>query len=178
MLRELAEVAQALTDVEGLGRLLPRCGANVAYALPYPAGPADVASLSAPLCREAGGRILLVGHPAFEADPVLTSVLLSARKVRPDLHCCFSLRYEPGILEALATGGVGVASFDRKAAPATASRSWEAALEWGVFHAFSSHATAADVAIVADAGDQGVEGGTYLFRVHSRGVVVPAEKKR
>ncbi|MGE4292963.1 MAG: bifunctional hydroxymethylpyrimidine kinase/phosphomethylpyrimidine kinase [Desulfovibrio sp.] len=163
VLRNLAAVADELATMPGLGRLVARSGMNVALAMPHAAGFDDVASLDAPLCRAADGRVVLAGRPAYGVERDEAAALLSARKVREDLHCCLSLRPGEDILGALESLDVSVARFDRAEAPAGPTRNSDAALEWGAYHALSQHKAALSVGALADKGASGVEGRICLW---------------
>jgi phosphomethylpyrimidine kinase len=163
VLRALAAAVDELAAMPGLGRLVGRAGMNFALAMPYAAGFDDVASLDAPLCRAADDRVVLAGRPAFGVERDEAAALLSARKVREDLHCCLSLRPGEDILAALEGLHVSVARFDRAEAPAGPARNSDAALEWGAYHALSQHKAALSVGALVDKGAFGVEGGICLW---------------
>jgi hydroxymethylpyrimidine/phosphomethylpyrimidine kinase len=171
VLRELAKAVDALAILPDLERLVPRNGMNVALSMPYARGFDEVASLDVPLCRAFSGRVAHSGCAVFGVEGDESAVLLAARKVREDLRCCVNLRQGEDVLTALAKARVTAAGFDRTEAPSAPVRNCDAALEWGAYHALSSHSHPDSVAALVDDGAHGVEGGVHVWAANASELV-------
>ncbi|SKA80052.1 hydroxymethylpyrimidine/phosphomethylpyrimidine kinase [Paucidesulfovibrio gracilis DSM 16080] len=176
VLQELSTAMERLAGLPGVERVIPKQGLNMALSMPFSRGFEDVATLDAPVCRSAGGRVFALGRSEYGIENDEAAVLLSVRKVREDVRCCLSLRPGEDVLSALAAMDVVLARFDRADAPATPQRACDAALEWGAYHALSNHKAVDRVSGLADGGAYGLGGRVCLWAA-APGILVKMVEK-
>jgi predicted fused transcriptional regulator/phosphomethylpyrimidine kinase/predicted transcriptional regulator len=118
---------RAVTATSGFAALVPAVGSNVVECLPDARGVEDVAGVP--------GRIVDVkGRPTVPADPEfgvsghVAGVLLAARAAGADARAAVNVRYDPALVERLATAGVEAVAFDPEADRGDVADAVEAAL--------------------------------------------------
>ncbi len=153
VLGELERSGWALSRLEGLFRLIPDVGLNVALAVPYAEGLDDVAAFSGRICRDRRGRLSRAGCPAFGASERTARVVLAAASVVPEVRCAAAIRCDEEILAALEATGLVAMSFDF----AELSELEAQSLEQGVRLALAGHPEPATVAAIWDYGAVGKE---------------------
>ena len=84
VLNEVDDLGRRLASTPGLRSMLPRGRANVAVAVPFADTIADVAGFSGGFISTARNQVAVVGYPEFGASMQTASLLLSARRLRPD----------------------------------------------------------------------------------------------
>jgi hydroxymethylpyrimidine kinase/phosphomethylpyrimidine kinase len=160
--RELAryEVLQALAAAaarlqeEDLSPLVPEVMSNLAYAVPCPEGPRDVAAFPGRLVKTPGG-LVIPAPPAFGGSRHLAAVILTVMAVHPDLRSAMNVRYVEGIAELAPLLHLKTASFDRSQEPSEVKAREGGTLAWGVAAALQSARTPPD--LIYDTGDWGKE---------------------
>lgn len=163
VLASVDDLGRRLVGAAGLRAMLPRGRANVAVAVPFADRQGDVAGFSGGFITTAGDHVDVVGYPQFGGCPRTASLLLSVRRVLPDVGCAMTLGGGEALLRALDDLGVEIAWMDRENAPSYVSGDLGAFEEWGGFTALSARPDAASVRGVGDPGGFGREPVVYLL---------------
>ncbi len=152
---ELETMAQGAQLLAGQG--------NLALALQWGSTINDVASFHGGLIESRCERIRLNGAPCFGNEDTATIALLSARRVRPEIHCLLNVRFTEASLRAAKKAGVKIAVFRWDKQPTGLSTDELGVLDWGVREAIISHPDPSSVGIVYDRGTQGICGNLRIL---------------
>lgn len=149
-------------------RLLPEVRANMGYALPRAASPAEVAAFPGRLTA-VDGRWTAVAPPAFGASRHIALVILAAMARFDELRAAMNVRWDPAVEAACQRLGWALASFDRRREPAEVKEREGSTLEWGTAAALEGWQTPPDA--VWDAGEVGKEPMLRVLGRHPQEVV-------
>ncbi|SNR35367.1 thiamine-phosphate synthase family protein [Halorubrum vacuolatum] len=119
----LASVRRALrtlTNASGFAGLIPNVGANVVECLSDAETIDDVAGVPGRLV-DVKGRAMIPGEPEFGVSEHVATVLLAAREAGSTARAAVNLRYDPELVETLATSHPTV-EFDAEAGTEAAVR--------------------------------------------------------
>nr|WP_321514428.1 bifunctional hydroxymethylpyrimidine kinase/phosphomethylpyrimidine kinase [uncultured Pseudodesulfovibrio sp.] len=155
--------SRKLTAMEGVQQMFSRRPGNVAVALPYADNRNEVAGLSGGFFPMASGRIAVVGYPEFGASLRTASVLLAARRLRPELGCAVVLSGQPPILKVLENVGVKIAWLDQSRKPDYIHVEDGGLEEWGAFEILKEHVAPETVEGMGDPGCVGREPAVYVW---------------
>lgn len=151
-LEALREAARRLAQPR-LAPLVPEVRSNLAYALPWARDPQDVAAFPGRITL-LEGKPTAVGEPAFGASRHMASVVLAARRQRPELRAAMNLRYGPEVVDACRRMGLEVAEFSRGEEPPEVRDSEGSSLPFGVLRALRRNPRAE---VIFDRGGEGKE---------------------
>jgi len=105
--RTLASLRRGLRTLEstsGFAGLLPNVGSNLAACVPGASTIDDVAAVPGRIV-DVKGQATGAGDPEFGVSEHVAGVLLAAREAGSDARAAINVRYDPGIVEALADLG-------------------------------------------------------------------------
>lgn len=166
----LDAAAASLAAIPGIGRHIPECQTNIAYAPgPAPSSPGDVLGLDGRIVSTMSGGALVPGRAARGASRHVASALVEASRRFPSLRAAANIRYDPRTVDAARSLGMAVSSYDRAAEPAAAKRSEGSSVRWGVRSALRGARRARDA--VYHTGDHGKEPMIVVFGTGPRDVV-------
>lgn len=166
----LDAAAASLAAIPGIGRHIPECQTNIAYApSPAPSSPGDVLGLDGRIVSTMSGGALVPGRAARGASRHVASALVEASRRFPSLRAAANIRYDPRTVDAARSLGMAVSSYDRAAEPAAAKRSEGSSVRWGVRSALRGARRARDA--VYHTGDHGKEPMIVVFGTGPRDVV-------
>jgi predicted fused transcriptional regulator/phosphomethylpyrimidine kinase/predicted transcriptional regulator len=149
--RVRASVRRGLRTLEntgGFAGLIPAVGSNLVECLPDAAGIEDVVAVPGRIL-DVKGRATVPAEPEFGASGHVSSVLLAARAAGSDARAALNIRYTPGIVDRIESGGLVAAAFDP-----------DLDLEEGVAAAL---AETPDAGVLYQTGGFGVEPIVYVF---------------
>jgi hydroxymethylpyrimidine kinase / phosphomethylpyrimidine kinase / thiamine-phosphate diphosphorylase len=169
VLRATEEALEKLMG-EPLGFLIPEVRSNLGYALP---GAADYEEIVAVPGRisQFRDKIVACRLPAFGASRHIARVIMAAMAHDPEMRSAMNIKYSPEILDACRTGGLRVASFDRREEPKEVKEREGSTLEWGTQNALQGLKEFPD--LIYDEGDVGKE---PMIRVLGRNPMEVVEK--
>ncbi|WP_432736062.1 bifunctional hydroxymethylpyrimidine kinase/phosphomethylpyrimidine kinase [Maridesulfovibrio sp. FT414] len=157
LISDLHRFGVGLSRMDGLVKLVSGVRANVVAALPFAGSIKDVAAFTGGIAGTRTGEVLVCGCPGFGASSCLARGLLCAAKSNPEISCAISLRYDAGIMSAIAACGFVEAWFDREDEAQELRGSEEATIEWGTCKAMSEHPVPEMVDVICDSGAKGRE---------------------
>jgi hydroxymethylpyrimidine/phosphomethylpyrimidine kinase len=156
-------LGRRLTAMPGAGALLPHGRANVVAALPFADSPGDVAGLSGGMLGTARGTVDVVGYPEFGASARAASLLLSTRRMRPELDCAMTLGGGCAVRGALKAIGLELAWMDWEGRPEYAAGRDGRFEEWAGLEALKAHSAPETVRALGDPGGMGREPIIYVL---------------
>lgn len=157
VLQDLGRFGRWIEVTPELRALMPRGGSNVAVALPHADRPDEVAAFVGGLVGTCRHDVVVVGNPEFGASVYGASTLLSAMRLRPDLHCLMTLGLRPGLKHALEKTGIETVWIDRDRKPEYIEDREGRLEEWGTFEGLKNHPEPDAVRAVGDPGGVGRE---------------------
>ncbi len=125
------EAAGARLLREDISPLIPEVMSNLAYALPYPRGPEDVAAFPGRILKTPQGTFIPL-PPAFGASRHLARIVLTVRERFPRLRAAMNLRQVEGVEKLAENLHLRVATFDRAQEPPEVKAKEGGTLAWGV----------------------------------------------
>ncbi len=153
--REVAEAVKDLESSSTFAAVVPQVSANLAYA------PGEVDSLGGVIAVpgrivKVKDRVKALSPPEAGASGHVSSILLLVKKVRPGIHACINLRYDPKVqtvlkklgLKSIEIGGYAKSGTADPTAAALATRLT------GPIGRFD---------VLVDRGGSGIEPNAYLF---------------
>ena len=167
----LEAAAASLAAIPGIGRHIPECQTNIAYAPPgrAPASPDDVIGLDGRIVSTMSGGAIVPGRAARGASRHVASALVEASRRFPSLRAAANIRYDPRTVDAARSLGMAVSSYDRADEPAATRRSEGSSVRWGVRSALRGARRRGDA--VYHTGDLGKEPMIVVFGTGPRDVV-------
>ena len=167
----LEAAAASLAAIPGIGRHIPECQTNIAYAPPgrAPASPGDVLGLDGRIVSTMSGGAIVPGRAARGASRHVASALVEASRRFPSLRAAANIRYDPRTVDAARSLGMAVSSYDRAGEPAATRRSEGSSVRWGVRSALRGARRRGDA--VYHTGDLGKEPMIVVFGTGPRDVV-------
>jgi hydroxymethylpyrimidine/phosphomethylpyrimidine kinase len=163
VLASVDDFGRRLAARPGLRDMLPRGRANVAVAVPFAESLKDVAGFSGGFITTVRGMVDVVGYPEFGASVCAASLLLSARRVRPELHCAMTLAGGEPVLRALSALDMEIAWMDWEGRPEYVTNVDGRFEEWGGLEALKGHAAPEKVRALGDPGGVGREPAVYVL---------------
>ncbi|MFA5452349.1 MAG: bifunctional hydroxymethylpyrimidine kinase/phosphomethylpyrimidine kinase [Candidatus Methanomethylophilaceae archaeon] len=92
---------------------VPAAGMNIAYSLPSPAGPEDIAAIDGRITFH-NGSVRKNGKAKFGAAEHTSYLLLSVIKFDPEIRASINLEYSEELIDVLEEVGFSIETFDRK----------------------------------------------------------------
>jgi hydroxymethylpyrimidine/phosphomethylpyrimidine kinase len=163
VLASVDDFGRKLAARPGLREMLPGGRANVAVAVPLADSLEDVAGFSGGFITTVRGMVDVVGYPEFGASVRAASLLLAARRARPELHCAMTLGGGQGVLGALDALGMEMARMDWEGRPEYVTGEDGGFEEWGGLEALTAHAAPEKVRALVDPGGMGREPAVYVL---------------
>ena len=165
----LEAAAASLASIAGIGRHIPECQTNIAYAPGRAASADDVLGLDGRIVSTMSGGAIAPGRAAMGASRHVAAALVEASRRFPELRAAANIRYDPRTLAAARSLGMSAASYDRAREPAASKRSEGSSVSWGVRAALRGARRPRD--IVYHTGDHGKEPMIVVFGTGPRDVV-------
>ncbi len=161
MLAEMREAVSELLKLEGLERLIPEVGMNLAYAMPpvYAKAEGDVIAIEGRITRGVRGPVCSERFE-FGASRHLARAVLTYMRFFPDYRSVINVRFDEDLVELL-SGRFVVSSYDRRDEPEDIRRREGATIPWGVESAIRRAGRRPDA--VFHRGDVGKEPMVLLF---------------
>jgi hydroxymethylpyrimidine/phosphomethylpyrimidine kinase len=163
VLASVDDFGRRLAARPGLRDMLPRGRANVAVAVPFAESVKDVAGFSGGFITTVRGMVDVVGFPEFGASVRAASLLLAARRVRPELHCAMTLAGGEPVLRALSALNMEIAWMDWEGRPEYVTDEDGRFEEWGGLEVLKAHADPETVRALGDPGGMGREPAVYVL---------------
>jgi hydroxymethylpyrimidine/phosphomethylpyrimidine kinase len=163
VLASVDDLGRRLAARPGLKDMLPGGRANVAVAVPFADSLQDVAGFSGGFITTVRGRVDVVGYPEFGASVRAASLLLSARRVRPEVHCVMTLSGGGSLLGTLKALDVETAWMDWDGRPDYVTGANGGFEEWGGLETLKAHPDAEKVRVLGDPGGLGRESVVYVL---------------
>jgi len=163
VLASVDDLGRRLAARPGLREMLPSGRANVAVAVAFADSLKDVAGFSGGFITTVRGKVDVVGYPEFGASVRAASLLLSARRIRPELHCAMALGGGGAVLGALKSLDMEMAWMDWEGRPDYVTSEDGRFEEWGGLAALKAHATPDKVRALGDPGGMGREPAVYVL---------------
>jgi len=153
----IEQIEAAAKIIEENPILLPfaaEVGIQIAMALPFPCGPADIAAIEGRIVKIRDG-LKAVGPARFGASRHLANVILTVMRYNPKIRAAMNLHYSPKIVEAFRKIGCKVAEFERGREPSEVKSVEGKSLSWGTEEAIRRVGEVPDV--IFDKGEVGKE---------------------
>ena len=163
VLASVDDLGRRLAARPGLKEMLPNGRANVAVAVPFADSLKDVAGFSGGFITTVRGQVDVVGYPEFGASARAASLLLSARRMRPELHCAMALGGGEHVLGALKALDMEMAWMDWEGRPEYVGGEDGRFEEWGGLETLKAHAAPETVRALGDPGGMGREPAVYVL---------------
>ena len=128
-LTELQSAVDRITSLRDFWRLIPETRTNFAYAVPFAAGPEDVAGVRGRIgmVRDATAPVCRV---EFGASRHMASAIVAYMKVRPAIRSVINIKYEDKLVH-VASSLFQVSSYDRTKEPVHIKRREGSSVSWG-----------------------------------------------
>ncbi|MEZ7196585.1 bifunctional hydroxymethylpyrimidine kinase/phosphomethylpyrimidine kinase [Pseudodesulfovibrio karagichevae] len=163
VLASVDDLGRRLAARPGLKAMLPSGRANVAVAVPFADSLSDVAGFSGGFITTVRGRVDVVGYPEFGASVRAASLLLAARRVRPEVHCAMTLSGGGALLDALKALDMEIAWMDWEGRPEYVTGGNGSFEEWGGLETLKAHAGPEKVRALGDPGGLGREPAVHVL---------------
>ena len=128
----LRGAAEAFAAIAGIGRHIPECQTNIAYAPRRASSPAGVLGLDGRIVSTMSGGAIFAGRVARGASRHAASAVVEASKRFPAVRAAVNIRYDPRTVGAAESIGMSVAGYDRSAEPARVRQAEGSSVPWGV----------------------------------------------
>lgn len=151
----LGAAAEAFAAIDGIGRHIPECQTNIAYAPRRAASPAGVLGLDGRIVSTMSGGAIFAGRVALGASRHAAAAVVEASKKFPSVRAAVNIRYDPRTVDAAESLGMSAAAYDRSGEPAAVKRAEGSSVSWGVRSALRGARRPPD--IVYHRGDFGKE---------------------
>lgn len=156
-------VREALRILEGspeVSKLIPQVRTNIAMATPYAEDISDVVGVPGRL-TEVEGRVKASSPPSFGGSLHVARAILTMMGHDPTIRAAMNLRYSEAILDACASLGLTVSSYDRREEPEEIKKMEGMTVPWGIEQAIKKVGKAPDV--IYHRGDWGKEPVITIF---------------
>ncbi len=134
ILIELEEFLDRISKLEGIERLIPEVGMNIAYVADYPRDKNDIAAVPGRIRRLPTGGIAYL-PPRFGVSDHLSRYLLKIREYDPLIKTAINIRFDERILDILKGLNLKISFYDRREEPEEIKRVEGATVQWGVEYA-------------------------------------------
>ena len=165
----LEAAAASLAAIPGIGRHIPECQTNIAYAPRPAASPDEVLGLDGRIVSTMSGGAIVPGRAALGASRHVAAALVEASRRFPALRAAANMRYDPQTIAAARSLGMAASQYDRAREPEAVKRSEGSSVTWGVRAALRGARRPRD--IVYHTGDHGKEPMIVVFGTGPRDVV-------
>ena len=165
----LEAAAASLAAIPGIGRHIPECQTNIAYAPRPAASPDEVLGLDGRIVSTMSGGAIVPGRAALGASRHVAAALVEASRRFPALRAAANMRYDPRTIAAARSLGMAASQYDRAREPEAVKRSEGSSVSWGVRAALRGARRPRD--IVYHTGDHGKEPMVIVFGTGPRDVV-------
>jgi len=136
ILKDLKKALDRLAQLN-VGKIIPECRSNLAYAGTGASSYEDVAGVPGRITN-VGDQIIVCREPAFGATRHVARVVLAVMSKAPEKRSAMNIRYNPAIIEACKKLDLRPSSFDRKMEPKNIKEKEGSSLEWGTREAIKS----------------------------------------
>jgi hydroxymethylpyrimidine kinase / phosphomethylpyrimidine kinase / thiamine-phosphate diphosphorylase len=136
ILKDLKKALDRLVQLN-VGKIIPECRSNLAYAGTYASGYEDVAGVPGRITNVVD-QIIVCREPAFGATRHVARVVLAVMSKAPEMRSAMNIRFNPAVIEACEKLDFRMAFFDRKMEPADIKEKEGSSLEWGTHKAIKS----------------------------------------
>ncbi|MFO8084880.1 MAG: bifunctional hydroxymethylpyrimidine kinase/phosphomethylpyrimidine kinase [Desulfobacterales bacterium] len=153
ILNDLKTAVHRLT-ISDMGKIIPECRSNLAYASTFAAGFEDVAAFPGRITN-AGDHIFTCREPAFGATRHMARVVLAVMPKAPEIRSAMNIRYTPSFIDACHKASLRTVSFDRRFEPPEIKEKEGSTLEWGTSEAMKKSTHTPDC--IYDKGEVGKE---------------------
>lgn len=157
---KLIEFVKWLKGVEGIEKLVPEVGMNIAYASLYPIDKNDFVAIPGRIRRLPTDGIS-ISTPEYGGSDHLARYLLSIQNRFPEVRVAMNIRFYRDVIRFLEDKGYVVAFYDRSREPEDIKRVEGGTIKWGVEAATRGLARYPDV--IYHLGDVGKEPMIVLF---------------
>ena len=134
---ELIRFVGWLRSLEGVSKLVPEVGMNIAYSALYPVEKYDFVAIPGRIRRLPTNGIS-VSTPEFGGSDHLARYLLALQKRFPEVRVAMNIKYEANIIDHLRYKGYRVSSYDRSKEPPTLKNMEGGTIGWGVQNAIKN----------------------------------------
>ena len=131
----LYRAADEFAAIAGIGRHIPECQTNIAYApraAAAPSSPGRVLGLDGRIVSTMSGGAIFAGRVARGASRHVAAAVVEASKRFPAVRAAVNIRYDPRTVRAAGSLGMSAAEYDRSAEPASVRRAEGSSVPWGV----------------------------------------------
>ncbi len=128
---ELMKFIKWLKKLEGVDKLVPEVGMNIAYASLYARDRNDFVAIPGRIRRLPTNGIA-VATPEFGGSDHLARYLLTIQERFPDIRVAINIRYVPNVIEVMKRKGYRIASYDRSREPKDIKSKEGGTISWGV----------------------------------------------
>jgi predicted fused transcriptional regulator/phosphomethylpyrimidine kinase/predicted transcriptional regulator len=111
VLASVRKGARVLATSPGMAAFVPNVGTNVGGALPAATDPSDVAAIPGRIYA-IGGRVEVPANPEFGASRHVSTLLLAAMAVDPEIRGAVNLATDDALLAAARERGIDLLEFD------------------------------------------------------------------
>ena len=144
--------------------LVPEVGMNIAMAIPYAEGAADVAAIEGRIVRTSRG-VRAVGNPRFGCSLHLTRYILEIIKHDESKRAAINLKFSNNILQILEKLSMTISFYDRRKEPEEIKKADGMTVPWGVKQAVKRIGKVPDV--IYHKGDIGKEPMIVILGKHA-----------
>lgn len=128
----LGRAAEAFAAIDGIGRHIPECQTNIAYA-PRPAAQAGrVLGLDGRIVSTMSGGAIFAGRVARGASRHAAAAVVEASRRFPAVRAAVNIRYDARTVGAAESLGMSVLEYSRSGEPAAVKRAEGSSVSWGV----------------------------------------------
>ncbi|MHA1617020.1 MAG: bifunctional hydroxymethylpyrimidine kinase/phosphomethylpyrimidine kinase [Candidatus Njordarchaeales archaeon] len=152
--RKILGLLDIIESEEGLAKLVPEVGMNIAIALDYAVDSSDVIAIPGRI-RPVMGRAKAAGCPDFGVSRHLASYILVAREYDPEINSAINIKYNEGILRELERMGLKISYYERTQEPEEIKKIEGMSIPWGTREAIKRLGEVPDV--IYHRGDIGKE---------------------
>ena len=159
----LLEAVRELARTDGIGRHIPECQTNFAFARPGAKSVKDVLGLDGRIVRCGPRRegAAVAGRVRYGGSRHVAAAVLEAGRRFPQIRSGANMRYDEDVVRVMEGAGMSVARYDRAAEPRRVREEEGASVPWGVREALAGLAAPCDA--VCHAGAHGKEAMVVVF---------------
>ena len=173
VIERLKLALENLRETPGIHRLIPEVQSNLGEALREAKGVEDVAAFPGRIVR-LKETVATVSPPEFGASSHVARIILTAKRLNPQIKACMNVKYKREWIELLKeSGSFNISSFSRAEEPVRIKEREGSTLDWGTEVAIKAARTFPN--IIYDEGDVGKE---PMIRVLGKDALDVVEKVR
>ena len=160
ILKELEGFLDKISQLKGIGTLIPEVGMNIAYASIYPMDKNDIAGIPGRIRKHPEGGIVF-SSPEYGASDHLARYLLKIREYNNSIRVVMNIRYDENLINILRESGFSISYYDRSVEPLNIKSKEGSTAQWGVEQAVKRLGSVPQV--IYHKGDVGKEPMIVLF---------------